>query len=409
MKYEPAQGVQRIDPYRQYAGFIQDSWKISNHFGLNIGLRYNIVDADTKGEGVEEKLSILDWNTLEPRIALGLDPFGDGKTNIKIGYAKYSHMMWTWFYDLNPNQQKQIQYYISSPGVFSAIWESEPYAFEVDPDFKRPYVNEWLFSIERALSSDLSLKFSYIDRNNKDIVTVTDISRTEDWYVPVPITNPITGKAMTVYDLKDDAPLDSLDYYSNDPRAQNHYRGLLFEFQKKLSHNYQFRLSWNYSFTKANNASNGAQSSSMIGVGYFSDMNWAARNFGLATWTSHVIKFQGIWYAPLGIVMSVNYLGQSGYQYENYFSYSLPNYGVTYVAAEPYGSRRMPFLHSLDIRLGKQFSFGNTKLDLFVDLFNAINANTATSIYNVWGSSNFGVVDAIQDGRLAQFGARFQF
>ena len=50
----------------------------------------------------------MDWKNFEPRLALGIDPFGDGKTGIKVGYARYAHMMWTWFYGLNPNTAKLL-------------------------------------------------------------------------------------------------------------------------------------------------------------------------------------------------------------------------------------------------------------------------------------------------------------
>jgi hypothetical protein len=407
-KYVPARVSAQIDPYNQFAGFAQDTWKISKHLVANIGLRYNFVHIYNPPQ-LEQKVSVplKDWKNFEPRLSLGIDPLGDGKTGIKVGYARYAHMMWTWFYSLNPNSAKLYMYEVWAPGVFNLVYESSPEMYTLDPDLQRPYVEELLLSVDRAITRDIGFKASYINRKTKKTVTYSNQNLGLEWYVPITITNPLTGQPMTAYRLKPDAPYESNTLYNNDPRAKNNYQGVIVELDKKLSHNYSFRFSYTLGLTKAN----ALTTSSMMGLGGFDNPNFSMYDFQMTDDASHVFKFQGIWYAPLGIILSTNYLGRSGAQYAPYFTYNLGGQqGVVSFLADKPSSRRMPFLHYFDLRIGKDFNIRDSKLSVFVDLYNALNANTTTSLYTRIGASTpFGKTLGIQSGRLAQFGVRYQF
>ena len=407
-KYVPARVSAQIDPYNQFAGFAQDTWKINKHFVANIGLRYNFVHIYNPPQQ-EQKVSVplKDWKNFEPRLSLGIDPFGDGKTGIKVGYARYAHMMWTWFYGLNPNTAKLYMYEVWAPGVFNLVYESSPEMYTLDPDLQRPYVEEFLLSVDRAITKDIGFKASYINRKTNKTVTYSNQNLGPEWYAPITITNPLTGQPMTAYQLKPDAPYEANTLYNNDPRAKNTYQGIIMEVDKKLSHNYSFRFSYTMGLTKAN----ALTTSSMMGVGGFDNPNYSNYDFQMTDDASHVIKFQGIWYAPLGIVLSTNYLGRSGAQYAAYFTYNLGGQqGVQSFLAEKPSSRRMPFLNYFDVRIGKDFRFGDSQLSVFMDLYNALNANTTTSRYTRFGASTpFEKTTGIQSGRLAQFGIRYQF
>jgi len=407
-QYVPARVSAQIDPYNQFAGFVQDTWKINKYVVANLGLRYDFVDVYNPPQQ-QQKVSVplMDWKTWEPRLSLGVDPFGDGKTGVKVGYARYAHMMWTWFYGLNPNTAKMYMYEVWAPGVFNLVYESSPEMYTLDPDLQRPYVEEILVSVDRAITKDIGFKASYINRKTKKTVTYSNQNLSPDWYVPITITNPLSGQPMTAYRLKPDAPYESNTLYNNDPRARNDYQGVILEMDKKLSHNYSFRLSYTLSKIKAN----ALTTSAMMGLGGFDNPNSALYDYGLTNDTSHVFKLQAVWYAPLGIVLSTNYLGRSGGQYAAYFTYNLGGQqGVASFLGEKPSSRRMPFLNYFDVRIGKDFRFGDSQLSLFMDLYNALNANTTTSRYTRFGASTpFEKTTGIQSGRLAQFGIRYQF
>jgi hypothetical protein len=78
--------------------FAQDSWKINHKLTLNYGVRYDIewLPQFTPGTALnvagEKAFNVLegipvDSNNIAPRIGLGWDPWGNGKTAIRAGYG----------------------------------------------------------------------------------------------------------------------------------------------------------------------------------------------------------------------------------------------------------------------------------------------------------------------------------
>jgi len=61
----------------RYGMYVQDSWKVSQRFSLNLGLRYALQD-----EQFFIPTSKRDW---QPRASFSWDPFGDGKTVVRGG------------------------------------------------------------------------------------------------------------------------------------------------------------------------------------------------------------------------------------------------------------------------------------------------------------------------------------
>ena len=80
----------------------------------------------------------------------------------------------------------------------------------------------------------------------------------------------------------------------------------------------------------------------------------------------------------------------SGTPYGRYFSVAAcsqvvltncSNYGQQLVLVEPLGTRRQENINLLDLRVEKRFVFANrARLGLFVDVFNALNADTLVNI-----------------------------
>jgi hypothetical protein len=82
--------------------------------------------------------------------------------------------------------------------------------------------------------------------------------------------------------------------------------------------------------------------------------------------------------------------------------------GPVEILAEPQGAAIQPSVHLLDVRAEKAFSLGNAgRLDLLFDLFNSLNANTATEIASRRGA--FGAILEVLPPRVARIGVRYRF
>ncbi len=82
--------------------------------------------------------------------------------------------------------------------------------------------------------------------------------------------------------------------------------------------------------------------------------------------------------------------------------------GPIEILAEPQGAAVQPPVHLLDLRAEKSFSVGNRgKLDLMFDVFNSLNANTATEIASRRGA--FGAIFEVMPPRVARIGVRYRF
>jgi hypothetical protein len=81
-----------------FAGFVQDSWKITSRLTLNYGVRYDVeltplfTPEGSYNAAAEKELNVVegiprDYNNAAPRLSLAWDPWGDGKTVIRTGYG----------------------------------------------------------------------------------------------------------------------------------------------------------------------------------------------------------------------------------------------------------------------------------------------------------------------------------
>lgn len=395
--------------FRAISGYVQDTWKVDPRLTLNVGLRLNsVANIIPKQKNVPESFTEFKFTNLEPRIGLVYDlSRGSRQMALKAHYGRY-YMNNMALGLLQPNSWTYYTYLIIGGNpVLIDIYS--PTKVSVDPDLRRPYSDTLVLGFEATIVKNLAFKVNGIYKKSKDFIGTIDLVRTEDWYNPFQVLNPITQQTMTVYDLDLAAPALGEPYYTNPSEADRSYKGLQFILEKGLSDHYQFLASYTLSEAEGLVALGTWGSGGMTAGSNWNNPNRFINTRGkLDMDKTHEVKFSGVYYAPYGFILGASYIGQSGTPYARTFNVRLPR-GISSFNAEIPGSQRTPFQHMIDLRLEKRFQAGNLQPSVFFEAFNLLNANTAIGTGALWNSPTYGKTTAILPPRIFRLGVSLQF
>lgn len=423
--------------------FIQDRWNPTKKLTLNIGLRFDHQEAKVPAQGeervpfvykgvtydarVREAFKPVIWNNISPRFGLSYDVTGDAKTAFKINYGRYYLQGLTSYIDsVNPNGDV-IKYYNLNPDWSLASMYSffATSATKIDPNLKTPYTDELIIGIERELFPNVSFSLNYIRKWDRDsiedlIVEALDQEAIKEgrfvWsgYDPVTVSDPFNGSQITFYNQNSSLVAQSA-YITNPEAAKRDYDGIEVVLERRFSDNWQLLASYIYSKSRGLIGTDYDESTG--GSAFFNNPNSHTNALGrLPGERRHQFKLIGSYLAPFGISCSVYYRGFSGARYtrlvrSNDLGLNLVQGSVT-IYAEERGSRGLPFVHQLDMRLEKEFRIkGAITLGIIADAFNILNSNTATGLESVSSSPSivFGKIVGIVNPRIFKLGARVRF
>ncbi|MDH7513759.1 MAG: carboxypeptidase regulatory-like domain-containing protein [Clostridiales bacterium] len=387
---------------------------------------------------------IVEFTTLSPRIGLVYDLFGDGKTALKLSFARYYEPIWSakynasnimsggamnWYwYDRNRNGYMDLPIpggrygspadpkYLDPNGDYyrlTAYDVQDPNYMYYIKDLKPPYMHEFLAGVEHELIKNFKLGLQFIYKVNKNIVEDVDKNNGYDpnavddlgrpIWIPYSFVDPgwdgVWGTSddqnMTVYALASYAPTRT--YHGvNPPEAKREYTAVVLTFDKRMSNRWQLQGSVLYSAFKGNcdpgySATEGEST-------MFDNPNVMINSYGRVDFDRPLqIKLIGSVMLPADIVLTgyVQYLSGSPWGRtiaRVYFPASIASQSQdTYVsvAAEPSGARRNAPYTMLDVRVEKSFTVSELgKLSLYVDAFNlggrsGINVNRDPAPY-IW-------------------------
>jgi len=214
------------------APFIQNDWKVTPRFTLNLGLRYDYfghlasivndrtpIGKFTPGQGnnfaeevangfMELRGGDKGYQTtgvvdgFSPRIGFGWDIFGNGTTALRGGYGIY--------YNRLPNQAYRVEvnpptWVTPSISIFDATPPQFSYAFGpvfqpppnltieiddkggivgtrvssqgIDPFLDAPMTQSWMVSLQRTIGNDLFVEADYAGTYSDRLHTMTDVNR----------------------------------------------------------------------------------------------------------------------------------------------------------------------------------------------------------------------------------------
>ena len=437
----------RKERQNSFGLYIQDAWQPSSRLAVNLGLRFDHQEGFIPPQGqdrdpltfgnitidprVPERIDVINWNTLSPRVGAVYDITGDGKTVIKASFARYFvRGITTWIDEMNPNDQMEWRYRLNPDwslnldrGVYSISGGADK---SIDPNIKVPYLDELTIGIEREIVKHLSLSLRYIRKWDRNIMDDVDLTKVDKdaldrgelvWlnYQPVTSVDPFSGETVTFYEVIDDSIPESL-YITNPPGLNRDYDGFEISLNKRLSNNWMFAATYVY-----------ANSRGLIGLtmgeneianDLFNNQNAHTNALGrLGTERRHQLKLTGSWIGPWDINISGYLKYWSGQRYTRTIdSGDLGldlEQGDEEIFAETKGSLGLPNQFLLDFRLEKAFTLPNNigRLGILIDLFNVFNANDATAAQSISSNDNYilGEPTAILSPRLIRLGIKFMF
>ncbi len=174
--------------------YIEDSWKVVPNLTLNIGLRYEYVDAPREAQGLIDYGFGDDKNNVQPRVGFAYSPdfkdgvlntiFGNtGQSSIRGGYGIYHGRLFQSVFSqsgatvrFNPpnalfnsltipqagffdprNLQNPTDGFVFVPGP-----QANRHAIAIpDPDLEMPYTQQWNLTFERQLPWTSAVRISY--------------------------------------------------------------------------------------------------------------------------------------------------------------------------------------------------------------------------------------------------------
>jgi hypothetical protein len=175
--------------------YVQDDWRVTRKFTVNLGLRYEYNTAWTEGHGRLQNFDVATQSFLlmgqtynapktdfAPRVGFSWDPFGKGKTVVH-GYGGIFYMPMQFGFGLVTNIPDLSSYNVN---VFQAIFANPPFsiaypspnpplipgtqnvnAFPVHP--KDPYSTNWLFGIQQEVARNTVLTVNYTGNKTQHV------------------------------------------------------------------------------------------------------------------------------------------------------------------------------------------------------------------------------------------------
>lgn len=166
-----------------YDVFAQDSFKVKSNLTLNFGLRYAWNATPSESIGRFTNFDPLTGNLVpagqpyqqnnlnfQPRVGFAWDPFKDGKTSVRGGYAIMTQSPTTNIVSpLSSNPLFAVP--ISAGSASNSITAENPSAAVVgtslgptaiNPGFDNSYAQDWNLSVQRQITPSLGLEIAYV-------------------------------------------------------------------------------------------------------------------------------------------------------------------------------------------------------------------------------------------------------
>ncbi|MBZ5556712.1 MAG: TonB-dependent receptor [Acidobacteriia bacterium] len=377
--------------FEQLEGYLPDQSSPASPFA-----QANIGGFAAQPRTFSEIRNIVKWNTVGPRVSAVVDVSGDGKTAAKASAARYYYILSTGgggvssvnpnanysetyaWNDANGDHKFQLGEQTGAP-VVSAVVVNGQIATSIDPNFSRPYTDEYSFGLDHELMANTKLSAVVTYRREKN----PQASMNPDNPYASTLTSAVDPGLDGIVGTADDK---TYGYYArtstanrtvitNDLNYLQTYKGLEITLNKRLSNRWQMLAGYTLAKTEINNITVATSPNFLIdATGNVTDANAPDR--------PNQFKLTGMYILPWqDVIVSGNLSIQQGPPLTRQISRAVGFATNQIINLEPLGNTRLDTLTKIDLRLGKVFKLGDKRsLEGSVDLDNLLNADTIWSV-----------------------------
>jgi len=432
--------------------YVQDSWTLSRltitpgvrfeHFNTSISLESVGAGRFVPARTFPSVPNLPNWNDIAPRLGIAYDLFGNAKTSLRASVGKYMQAFSTVGFaqiynpmfeatdtriwrDLNGDdiaQDNEIG--PSQNSQFGIAVTRRP-----DPNIKRPYTMEYSASVQREIRRGVSATFGYFRRDYHRLFYSQNMAIGPQDYTPINITNPVDGTPLTIYNLNP-AKLGAIDIVDRNSSTNSRvYNGIEATFNARLRGATLFG-----GFNTGRQVSNNCQAFVGQSLNSVTQPTTAASNPNLLRYCDQSkydipfltqFKVAGNYELPLGLLASGTFQSYPGTTTYGNNVTATPWLNVNYIVNRTIapslvqtqenipliapGTKYLPRLNQLDLRLAKKFKFGESgSWQVQADLFNSLNSHVVIQQNQTYGPA-LDVPTQVLQGRLLSFGAQLHF
>ena len=280
----------------------------------------------------------------------------------------------------------------------------------VNPNLQQPRTDETSLAIEQELANNLAFRGLLVyKRVAGEYGTINVLRPNSAWSIPITrrdpgpdgnANTPDDGDLVTIWDYDAayrGARFDQNQPVNRDSEHDNTFKGFELTLTRRQANGWSALASFQ---TLKNHTWIGTKATPVSPNDLIFPLD------DTLDWSG---KIMGSYDAPYGVRVSALYNFLAGIPQQRTYTFrSVPNASTVTIPLEALGAQRDPNQHVLNVRAARSFRLAGRRLELSLQVFNVLNANTATVTRYVSGPT-YRAISEILPPRVARFGAEFSF